>query len=159
MNRLLLFTDGSVNVQQKIGCGACLCIDENELDKLELKMLVKTKMFENTSSTKLELQTLLWAFSTLESSSRKVMVYTDSQNITGLPERRVRLERNNYKSGKGLALKNEKLYREFFTYLDEFDIQVIKVKGHKPGREKSNIEKVFSIVDKAARRGLRNSKR
>lgn len=156
MNRLLLFTDGSVNVQQKTGCGAYLCISESDAGKQDLKTLVKTKLFENTSSTKLELQTLLWALSEIDSSNKKLYVYTDSQNIAGLLERRVRLERNDYKSGKGVPLNNEKLYRGFFTCLDATDCQIIKVKGHKPGREKSNIERVFSIVDKAARKGLRN---
>jgi len=55
--------------------------------------------FEQTSSTKLELQTLLWALGetiTLANGDDMTLtVYTDSQNIIGLPRRRARLEQNN----------------------------------------------------------------
>lgn len=60
-DKLLLFVDGSVNNQLKIGCGAYLLIDENDVLEISIANLIKIKTFESTSSTKLELQTLLWA--------------------------------------------------------------------------------------------------
>jgi len=61
MNGLMLFTDGSVNTKLKIGYGAYLIVTEDELSTESLKTQVNIKRFENTSSTKLELETLLWA--------------------------------------------------------------------------------------------------
>ncbi len=60
MSELLLFTDGSVNPKLKIGYGACLLVYQIDLPEDNLKSQVKVKKLEHTSSTRLELQTLLW---------------------------------------------------------------------------------------------------
>ena len=88
----MLFTDGSVNTRTHIGFGAYLVVAEDEISIDELKSRVIVKEFEHTSSTKLELQTLLWALSDIQVNGRKVSVYTDSQNIISLEGRRARLE-------------------------------------------------------------------
>ncbi len=156
MSDLLLFTDGSVNVQTKVGYGACLGIFADELFVPDLASLVKIKRFENTSSTKLELQTLLWAFSQINAQAERVTVYTDSQNITQLLERRLRLEQKDFRTKKGVLLKNFELYREFYQLIDSVDCDIIKVQGHQPTRNKNDIERVFGLVDKASRKALRN---
>ncbi len=61
MNELMLFTDGSVNTKSNIGYGAYLAVSECGLPLDSLRARVKVRRFEHTSSTKLELQTLLWA--------------------------------------------------------------------------------------------------
>ena len=99
----MLLTDGSVNTQSNIGYGAYLVVSEHGLSLDFLRTLVKVKRFENTSSTKLELQTLLWALSDIQAFGRKVIVYTDSQNIMGLPGRHDRFEQNDYCSKKKSA--------------------------------------------------------
>ena len=157
MINLFLYTDGSVHVQSKIGYGACLLTSETELDSGNLKQRVRTKRFENTSSTKLELQTLLWALSEIEKGEYKVVIFTDSQNITQLVDRRQRLEENDFCSKSGKPLKNAKLYKQFYKMLDALHCEIVKVQGHQPSRRKNEIEKVFSLVDKASRTALRNS--
>ena len=59
MDELMLFTDGSLNTQSNIGYGAYLTVFDRELSLDALKKCIKVKRFEHTSSTKLELQTLL----------------------------------------------------------------------------------------------------
>jgi len=59
--QIYLFTDGSVNPQSKIGFGAYLFLNKLEFFSLELEKKIKIQKFVNTSSTKLELETLLWA--------------------------------------------------------------------------------------------------
>ena len=83
IDELMLFTDGSLNTRSNIGYGAYLAVSEFGLLLDSLKMRVKVKRFEHTSSTKLELQTLLWALSDIKVLAGKVIVYTDSQNIMG----------------------------------------------------------------------------
>ena len=85
MQNVMLFTDGSVNARTKIGYGAYLAVFGATLSAEELKAQVQVKRFEQTSSTRLELQTLLWALNDLPATGCKVMIYTDSQNIIGLP--------------------------------------------------------------------------
>ena len=153
MSNLMLFTDGSVNTKSKIGLGAYLAVEENELDSSSIK--IKTKQFENTSSTKLELQTLLWALSKLQAFEGRVVVYTDSQNIVGLFGRRERLEKNDYRSSKNKLLNNYELYQEFFKITDRMDCEFIKVSGHLMSKQKDKIDKLFTLVDKASRKALR----
>lgn len=61
MNDCKLFIDGSVNPHSKIGYGAYLSVYEIGLSLDTLKEQVNVKQFEDTSSTKLELQNMLWA--------------------------------------------------------------------------------------------------
>ena len=61
--RLYIFTDGSVNTRSKVGYGAYLVISDLETPVGSLKDSVNVKRFEQTSSTKLELQVLLWSLS------------------------------------------------------------------------------------------------
>ena len=93
----MLFTDGSVNTKCRTGFGAYLAVSEAEISSKVFRNQVKIRKFENTSSTKLELQTLLWALSEIQVGDRKVIVHTDSQNIISLEKRRSRLEKNNLK--------------------------------------------------------------
>jgi ribonuclease HI len=155
MDKLFLFTDGSVHAQSKIGYGACLFLTEKELEAETLKQRVQIKRFENTSSSRLELQTLLWALSEIETNNKKVVVFTDLQNITQLVERRNRLEETNFCSKSGKPLKNADLYKQFYQILDALHCEIVKVKGHQPTRLKNEIERVFSLVDKASRKALR----
>lgn len=156
MNKLLLFTDGSVNVQSKVGCGAILLISEDELHDCNLKNGVQIKQFENTSSSKLELQTLLWALEKIETTERKIIIHTDSQTIVDLLERRERLEKNDFKSKKNIPLNNGDLYKAFFRKIDSLNCEIVKIKGHQPTRNKNEIERIFGLVDKASRRALRS---
>jgi len=70
--KLLLFTDGSVNTKTKIGYGAYLFLNEEELSGISLKNKVKFKRFENTSSSKLELQTLLYALKEIKQKDQNL---------------------------------------------------------------------------------------
>jgi ribonuclease HI len=155
MDELMLFTDGSVNPQTNIGYGAYLAVAEPELSLASLRMRVKVRRFEHTSSTKLELQTLIWALNDIQALGRKVTVYTDSQNIMGLQGRRSRLEQNDYRSKKNNRLVNYELYQAFYKMIDHLDCELIKVRGHQVSHRKADIDKLFSLVDKASRKALR----
>ncbi len=151
----MLFTDGSVNPQSNIGCGAYLAVFEEGLSFDLLKTRVKVKRFEHTSSTKLELQTLLWALSDIRTSGRRVMVYTDSQNIMGLRERRDRFEQTDYRSKKNFRLNNYELYKEFFRITDRLNCGFVKMQGHKVSNQKDDLDRIFALVDRASRNALR----
>ncbi|MGM0580542.1 MAG: ribonuclease HI [Bacteroidota bacterium] len=154
----LLFIDGSVNNQLKVGYGAALVINETEFSEIDLRERIIINKFSNTSSTKLELQTLIWAFGKLEDSTRKVVVYTDSQNIVGLPARRKTLEEADYHSKKGKLLNHHELYRAFFKITDNLDCEFVKVEGHQASKNKNDYDKIFTLVDRAARKASRDLK-
>ncbi len=155
MNEIVLLTDGSVNAHSNIGYGAYLAVTEGKLSLDSLRARVKVKRFEHTSSTKLELQTLLWAFQDIQAIGRRVILYTDSQNIMGLQGRRVQLEQNNYRSKKNRRINNYKLYQEFYRVTDQLNCKFIKVRGHQGLNQKDDMDRLFTLVDRASRAALR----
>jgi len=154
-SKVYLFTDGSVNPKSGVGFGVYLLLDKLEFLHAELEKKIKIKKFDNTSSTKLELEALLWALDEVNFKDFKIIVYTDCQNIIGLQDRRDGFERKNYMTSKGMLIKNHELYKDFFKRLDILDCEFIKVKGHKKSSEKDKIDEIFTLVDKASRNALR----
>ena len=168
MNRYALFTDVSLNPKLKLGFGAYLVIPSSFLEipperiiRPELVEQIRLRRFEVTSSTKLEIQTLLWAledFQKESSGSRfgTLDVYSDSQCVTGLQRRRSKLEMNVFCSnGTNRLLKNACLYRKFYELHDKLGFEVIKVVGHSRSCSHDSIHRVFSFVDKEARKALK----
>ena len=159
MCHLQVFTDGSVNAQSKVGCGAYLLVPDLNMPIDSLKDTVQVRRFKQTSSTKLELQTLLWALrETIASASGidiTLTIYTDSQNIIGLPERRSRLEKSNYFSSKNKRLNNYELYQEFYLLTSRLKCELVKVVGHQASSKKNKVDRLFGLVDRASRCALR----
>jgi len=157
MKKIKLFTDSSVNPQEKIGFGSFLILEEKNISFEDMKKDIKIKRFEDTSSTKLELQTLLWSLEEIKNKEVILEVYTDCQNIIGLPDRREKLEKNNFHSSSARLMNNHELYKEFFEKTDELNLTFIKVKGHKKNSLKDEIDTIFNLVDKASRSALREN--
>ncbi len=155
----ILFIDGSVNVQTNIGYGAYLAVSERGLPLDSLRARVKVRRFEHTSSTKLELQTLLWALNDIQALAGKVIVYTDSQNIMGLQGRRAWFEQNDYRSKKNKRLQNYELYQEFYRMTDPLEFEFVKVPGHRRSTQKDDIGRLFTLVDRASREAMRRDNR
>lgn len=155
MKPLRLFTDGSVNPKSKTGYGAYLAVPEDTPFSDSFKAEVIVKKFEKTSSTKLEIQTLIWALTLVQHVAEKFIIYTDSQNIMGLHARKERLEKKNYRSKKNKLIKNAELYQVFYRLTDQLDCTFIKVKGHQASHKKEETEKFFTLVDRASRKSLR----
>lgn len=160
MSDTYLLTDGSVNTQTKTGYGAYLIVSSDEVSHpLEtLRPQIKVHAFTETSSTKLELQTLLWALSELPDDVEQLTIYTDSQNIINLAGRRAGFEAHNYHSQKGLPLRNTELYQAYFRSTDQLNFKLVKVKGHKSFRKRNDIDQLFALVDKACRKARRKNK-
>ena len=151
----MLFTDGSVDPNSKVGCGAYLILTRLDVSLEDIQSQVEIKRFNCTTSTKLELQTLLWALKELDKTKDRIEIYTDCQTILQLPQRRQSLETSDYRSKSRKLLSNHELYKQLYTEFDQLDYLIIKVKGHKVTREKNQIDHLFALVDKAARKALR----
>ena len=148
--KIKLFTDASVNPQVKVGFGAFLILDENNnFDRVEVHQFI------DTSSSKIELQTLIFALNIVKKETKNIEVYTDSQSVISLLDRRKKLEQNNFVTGKGTVLKNHELYKVFYLLIDELNCEFVKVKGHKKSSTKDDVDRLFTIVDRASRKALR----
>ncbi|MBT0665877.1 ribonuclease H [Geobacter pelophilus] len=163
----VLFTDGSVNPQQRLGVGVCLLLPAaflesslSEPDLNELAMRCQYRRFTDTSSTQLELQTLLWGVSIYREQIAPVergglRLYTDSQCIVGLAGRRERLEKHGFSAVHSRRpLSNSALYRAFFAAGDELGFEVVKLAGHCRTAAQDNVQQIFAAVDRCARREL-----
>jgi len=167
MNGFALFTDVSLNPPRKLGVGAYLLvpaefleIPPHDIEWGELSARVRLRRFTETSSTKLEVQTVLWALGNFRdefscSDPLSVRIYTDSQCVVGLLGRRAGLEANDFLARRtGQRLQNATLSREFFTAYDELRFELIKVAGHSRAFSHDTVQLIFSFVDKEARRAL-----
>lgn len=154
---LFLFTDASVDPQTKIGYSAymLLCEFEVEAPFSILKDKIKTRKFKNTTSSRLELETLLWALGKICVKNHKIIIFTDSQNTISLKSRQEKLEKNNYMTKKNIHIKNYRLYKRFFILTKRYECDLIKVKGHKKNEDKDLVDNFFTLVDKASREALR----
>lgn len=168
MNSLALFTDVSLNPQQRLGVGATLLVPASLLnsapDAIERDEILARLRFmrvSDTSSTKLEVQTVLWALEDYraelnDSDPGNLQLYTDSQCVVGLLERRAGLEAKNFVAGRsGQPLANASLYRAFYAAHDEFGFEPVKVVGHSRAVSHNSVQRIFSHVDKAVRRELK----
>jgi len=153
---LFLFTDASVDPQTKIGYGAYLLLGEYELEAPLAKLRPKVKKFKNTTSSRLELETLLWALQSINATKHKIVVFTDSQNIITLNNKEESLKKNGYLNKRGIHIRNHKLYKKFYTLTDMHECDFIKLKGHKKSEDKEMADKYFTLVDRASRDALRS---
>ncbi|MEO1049906.1 MAG: RNase H family protein [Bacteroidota bacterium] len=164
MSDLIAFTDASFNPQRRLGVGAYLILprsillEQARIDHEVLTSQISTKKFTETTTARLELETALWALENLKSESIEVTVnlYTDSQTLTGLNDRRKQLEERSFRSRKsGDLLSNADLYQKFYELHDQLGFEVIKVQGHAPTGSRDVIHRIFALVDQHSRRVLR----
>jgi len=159
-----LFIDGSVSPVHKLGVGAYIMVPSSfleassgiiERDKITERL--KVQRFEGTSSTRLELQTVLWALTeNRQEPYGSLTIYSDSQCVSGLLKRKSRLLAGGFLSKKtNRQLGNTSLYRAFYELHDEFGFHVVKVAGHSKSRFHNTAQRIFSFVDKEARKALK----
>ncbi|MBU0674765.1 MAG: ribonuclease H [Proteobacteria bacterium] len=168
MSDIVLFVDGSVDPLFQIGMGAYLVLPITYLEtplscikKTELQARVRVQRFMNTSSTHLEIQSVLWALEEIQNELSdlelsKIVLVSDSQAVTGLLARRPGLEAENFLTKKKhQPLQYAALYRNFYKLHDRLGFEVFKVKGHSNVSVKDSLQLIFSVVDREARRSLK----
>ena len=167
MNDYFLFTDASLNPGFKVGVGGYLLVPEsfiktpsNRINISELDELLVLRRFEDTSSTKIEVQTVLWALeeycigSTI-SKPGKLHIYSDSQCVEGLLPRRARLESSGFHCrGGNRLLKNASLYGKYYEFHDRLMFDVTKVAGHTRSRSRNTVQYIFSFLDQKVRKAF-----
>jgi ribonuclease HI len=167
MNTFALFTDVSLNPQRRLGIGAYLLIptpfldiEPHDIERGEISAQLRFKRFADTSSTKLEVQTVLWALENCRTefdgaAPESLRIYTDSQCVAGLPGRRAALEGNAFLARRsGRPLTNALLYRAFYAAYDELGFELVKVAGHSRASTHDTVQRIFSYVDQEVRRSL-----
>lgn len=163
MKDIVLFTDVSVNPELRLGVGAYLAVPASLLeasgviDGAEVSDKITVRRFEDTSSTKLELQTVLWAIEEQRKALKgELRIYSDSECVSGLLKRRPGLIAGDFLSRRTKRpLKNAPLYRSFYAFHDELDFEVVKVEGHTRVSARDTVQRIFSFVDRKAGKMLK----
>lgn len=159
-----LFTDVSVSSVHKLGVGAYVMIPASFLEassgvieRPQITRRIKVRRFEETTSTRLELQTVLWALTeNRQGPHGSLTIYSDSQCVSGLLKRKPRLLAGGFLSKKTKRqLGNASLYHTFFELHDELGFQVVKMEGHSKSCFHDIAHRIFSFVDKEARKALK----
>ncbi|MCP4717542.1 MAG: ribonuclease H, partial [Deltaproteobacteria bacterium] len=127
MKHYALFTDASLDPRRRCGVGVYLLVpatflaaSPGSVTRADVATRLKIRRFDNTSSTRLEIQTVIRALEDICQSTDKrnriaLQAYTDSQAVAGLPGRRAKLEATAFLSKKaGQPLRNADLYRTFY---------------------------------------------
>ena len=150
MKSLTIYTDGSCNHSHGIGGWAAIVLMG------EQKLVLKGKEL-NTTHQRMELTAVLRALEYLELnqlSTLNIKVYTDSQYVTNLQNRRSKLEAKNFLTKKNLLIRNVDLVEKLLSYIDKMNIQFIKVEAHQKVSEMKNLNRE---VDKLARSVVRKN--
>lgn len=166
MNEYFIFSDASFDPKSKRGITAFLILSASQWKKNaeDCNFDIQTKQIDGENIARLEFISAITAFEewkihfqTVETSVQITLI-TDCKALENLLKRRKRLERTQFISqSKGEVLANADLYQEFLTLFDELQPEILWVKGHSPAKNRSDFQKVFSSVDKAARNLLRKS--
>ena len=165
---ITIFTDASFDPASQQGIGGYFLAPgsylEQQVERIEKSAItnqIRLRLFENTSSTRIEVETVLRALEEYlvkfsKSQRGNLFIITDSQCISGLLQRRSKLEINNfYSKNKNKLLKNAELYKKFYELYDIQKFEVIKITGHSPKRSHDSIHRIFSFIDKEVRKTLR----
>lgn len=169
MNDYFIFSDASFDPKSGRGVGATLIVTTDLLMQKEgaLHFDIQTKRIDGENIARLEFLTAMGAlkewklrfqnrFPIEKTEPVKITLIIDCKAIKNILERRERLEKNNFFSlKKSQPLANADLYREFFILYDELLPEIVWVKGHSATQSRDRWQQVFSIVDKMARKKLR----
>lgn len=149
-NIITVYTDGSCHTQLKIGAWASIILNNNEKIKL-------SGTEQNTTHNRMEIQASIESIRYIIeqiAGFQEINIYTDSQYVVGLLERKNKLKTANFLTKKGESIQNPDLVQKFIFLLENYPIKLIKVKAH---QKKSELENLNIEVDMMVRRLLRNN--
>lgn len=153
-----IFTDGSCNPTFHIGAWAAIMLFGNR--KLQL-----TGESPDTTHQRMELLAVIKSieFVDEEYNNTSFEIYTDSQYVVGITNRKERLMKNQFITKKGNQLHNSDLIRILIHQIETHTIEFIKIKAHQKSEtdvgNKMEINPInYNIeVDKLVRAILRDA--
>ena len=137
-----IYTDGSCHTQLKIGAWAAIIIVNNK------KEILKGKEFETTHN-RMELLAVINSIKHVLanfSNFNLLKIYSDSQYVVNLNNRKEKLLTNKFITKKGKELNNIDLLAELISFMEMPNIKFIKVKAHQKQTEVENINIEVDII-------------
>ena len=148
--KAIIYTDGSCNTQSLTGAWVAIIFIGDKKKQL-------SGIDENTTHQRMELTAVIKAIEFLKDHYHditKLAIYTDSQYVTGLQNRKERLITLGFVSKKGRPLQNADLVKRLLDLYESFTIETIKIKAH----QKLNDINEFNIeADHVSRQMVRDA--
>lgn len=145
-----IYTDGSYNQNKNLGaCASILLIDQ------EIKTL--SKIVADSTHNRMELLAVIEALNYILIKGIRfelINVYSDSQYVINLSERKYLLKERNFLTKKGLPIRNVDLVKSLIKVIDYYPIKLIKVKAHQKKDEVINFNRE---IDKLVRKLCREA--
>lgn len=145
-----IYTDGSCHTQLKIGAWAAIIIINNQ------KIILKGKELETTHN-RMELLAVINSIKHVLNNFpdfNLLRIYSDSQYVVNLNNRKEKLLANNFITKKGKELNNADLLAELIKFMKMSNIEFVKVKAH---QKQTEIENINIEVDKIVRQIVRDA--
>lgn len=143
-----IYTDGSCHTQRRAGAWASV-IQYNG-HKIEL-----SGECADTTHNRMELSAVINAIRYTDDNKliAPIVVYTDSQYVSLMPERKEKIKQKNYRTNQGTMMQNADLVETLINQIETHDIRFIKVKAHQ--KNSDSVTLLNTEVDKLARELVR----
>lgn len=143
-----IFTDGSCHTQQRAGAWASVVMFNG--NKIEL-----SGDCADTTHNRMELSAVISAIRYTDENKMvaPIVVYTDSQYVSLMPERKEKIKQKNYRTNQGTMMQNADLVETLINQIETHDIRFNKVKAHQKGSD--SITLLNTEVDKLSRELVR----
>jgi ribonuclease HI len=148
MDTISVYTDGSSHSTLGIGAWAAIILDGPE------KKILQDHAFQTTHQ-RMELTAVIAVLEYMllnNLGARPVFLYTDSQYVSGLHQRKEKLIATEFITKKNNTLPNSDLVKRLFTISAKFRLTIVKVKAH---QKKSCHELLNGEVDTLCRKTMR----
>ncbi len=145
-----LYCDGSCHVKKRLGAWAAFIYIEDEMHEI-------SGVVRDTTNQAMELTAVISSIQFLVGKNltpEKITVFTDSQYVCRLPERRKMLEGRNFGNRRGEKLPNWRLVIKLYTFLEKYEIEFRKIAAHQPAGKSPESDRLRA-VDKLARQLVR----
>lgn len=150
-----IYTDGSCNTKLKIGAWAAIILFDD-------KKIVLSGKEKNTRNNRMELLSVIDAIKFLKNKFEKIeliKIYSDSQYVVRICERKERLKSNNFLTKKNEDIRNVDLVKELIVIIESMKVDFIKVKAHQKKSDKKNYNRDVDMLSrKIVREEVRKSK-
>lgn len=145
INSADIYTDGSCNTQNGLGAWVAIILSGEEKTVLSGRV-------PDTTHNRMELYAVIAGIRHVEKAFKSLRIFSDSQYVTGLMERREKLMAAGFITSKGTEIRNADLVKEFYALGGYIELTFIKVKAH----QKKGIDLNFNIeADKLVRKIMR----
>jgi len=148
VSNIQVYTDGSCNTKFKVGAWASIILINED------KIVLNDKEF-NTTNNRMELLAVIKSVNYIVENIKfdKIEIFSDSQYVVNLVDRKEKLTDNEFITKKGNILNNSDLLQELIKLIETYSIEFVKVKAH---QKEGNGSDYNILVDKLSRKIVRS---